>query len=256
MLTDDEVAELAALRARAYGAKADLSDDPAGLARLAALEDKARGVVSDQTPVGSLSEGGTTEPERTTGETDPVEQPSASTVAATAPPKAWPRRMVLAIGIPLFVVVCALAGVGGALIRSSNNPAVPSGLTTLGPQEVASWRTVSGLESWDAGSPRLLADIQGSLVWGGTTAGGTMTCVAVDDENHQVASSCGATEELTNAGVGVGVSMTDGYTGELRTFIARPDGAPVVTYSNEGGHLFDCPACSGDPNPHVTITPP
>jgi hypothetical protein len=300
MLTDDEVAELAALRARAFGPDADLTDDPAGLSRLNELEDRARVPVPDpgavhpvrgeepavppaadhvvSSPATSAAPAvglkAVTAPESST-QTRPSSAPAASAAARSdarassdhasspasagdeaaapsdaeaaadgaSPPVApghrprrgWSRRAVLLVGIPIVAVACAV-GVGvGAVVVSQAAGTTPSPSTTLAAGYVASLRSVSEMHTWDGGSPRLLADLSGTLVWEGTTAAGSVTCVVVDDASQPPLSACEATDALTTGGVGV--SVADPRTNATRTYVAWPHGAPTVTYSSD------------DPNP-------
>jgi hypothetical protein len=254
MLTDDEAAELAALRLRAYGPEADLDDDPEGLARLAALEAKARAapvasVESDAAPV--LAESAGASPADPSGEPaadPPVEDADGAESAvegSVARRRMWSPRAVLAIGIPVLLVASGLAAGVGAMAGSSHAVASPAPKTTLAADYVESWHRVSGLHAWDEGSPRLLADIAGTLVWGGTTATGTMTCIVVEDPVRQAASNCGHTGELTQAGLGVG--LLDPESGEIRTYTAWPNGAPTVTYTTDAGARIQCRDCTAAP---------
>ena len=246
MLTDDEVAELAALRARAYGPDADLTDDPGGLERLNELENRARNPFPDADPLRSPAR----EVSAVPPPADPVApsvhmpaQPAAGMTALPArapsaesrPRRTWSRRAVLLVGIPM-VVVAGAVGVGiGAVAASQSAGPAPAPSTTLAAGYVASLRSVTEMHTWDPGSPRLLADLSGTLVWDGTTASGSVTCVVVDDASQQPLSACEATDALTTGGVGV--SVADPRTNATRTYVAWPHGAPKVTYSSD------------DPNP-------
>lgn len=258
MLTDEEAAELAALRARAYGADADLGDDPRGLSRLDVLEKKAReddGAPTDAA-VDAAAAGEAFEAAVATDAADPVDAVLEAGPAGVPRPirRTWSRRAVLGIGIPAVLLSVGLGAGIGAFVAAQ--PGVPVPQTTLPAQYVAGWQTVSDQYDWDAGSPRLLADIQGTLVWGGETTG-RMTCVIVEDRGRR-SSACTATAALTASGTGI--VITDEGSGVSRTYVAWPNGAPIVTYSTDAGkagHLYDCPACTGSvPNPTVTIPTP
>ncbi|MDL9979430.1 hypothetical protein [Microbacterium candidum] len=267
MLTDDEAAELAALRVRAYGMDADLGDDPTGLARLEVLENKARG--GDERA--SMDAAGPPPPdvdvESRQEAVDTIDAVGATVIDAANPEpvdpprstgRRWSRRAVLGFGIPAVVLALAVGvGIGTSVAAEAGAPAPQA---TIPAQYLASWQAASDHYHWDAGSPRLLADIQGALVWGGGTTG-QMTCVIVDDGGNQ-SSSCDATAALTAAGTGV--VITDEVSGVSRTYVAWPNGAPLVTYSTDGrgaGHLYDCPECTGSAptlglNPNSTVTIP
>lgn len=292
MLTDDEVAELAALRARAFGPDADLTDDAAGLARLAELESRAHAPLSDgetartrgadaapsPLPAESAAPSASTSipdesavspapraasessgqarstPARRASATAPSDAaassdqalPPSSTSAGDAPGPAaprsprsprrtWSRRAVLLVGIPIVAVACAVGAGAGAVAASQTAGTTPSPSTTLAAAYVASLRSVSQTHTWDEGSPRLLGDLDRTLVWGGTTAGGSVTCVVVDNVPGGPISTCQATDALTTSGVGV--SISDPRSEAVRTYVAWPNGSPTLTYSTD------------DPNP-------
>lgn len=266
MLTDDEAAELAALRVRAYGADADLGDDPEGLARLQALEDQARGVVEAHSGEMDADEPTNAEPPVDAAgvaggdpsvRAEPPHPSPEEPVPVSAPRPSWRRRTVLAVGIPLIVVACALTAGVAAGLTSAGDTAWSRGSLPAQYADLAS--NVSQSQNWDTGSLHLLADISGSLVWTGTTANGSMTCIFVVGR-EATSSACGETKGLTTSGIGVG--QADSQSGEFRTYTVWP-GSPFVTYStdrDQSGHLFDCPECTGsnqnlglNPNSSVTI---
>ena len=142
---------------------------------------------------------------------------------------------MLLVGIPVVLVACAVGAGVGVVAASQAAGTTPSPSTTLAARYTASLRSVSEMHTWDEGAPRLLADLSGTLVWDGTTAGGSVTCVVVDDASQQPLSACEATDALT--GDGVGVSVADPRTNATRTYVAWPSGAPLITYSSD------------DPNP-------
>jgi hypothetical protein len=251
MLTDDEVAELTALRARAFGPDADLSDDPRGLARLNELEDRARAPAPDGPAPSEASEQDGSPPAPVPSAAAPVDDPASSdhasapssTAVDEAPPpvvppvwnrRTWSRRAVLLIGIPVVAVACAAAAGVGA-VAASRAVGTPTPSTTLAASYVASLRSVSEMHTWDAGSPRLLGDLDRTLVWEGTTEDGSVTCVVVDNVPGGPISTCQATDALTTGGVGVSVS--DPRSQAVRTYVAWPNGAPRLTYTTD------------DPNP-------
>jgi hypothetical protein len=261
MLTDDEVAELAALRARAYGPEADLIEDPASLARLAELERRAHPDVpvpdaSAIAPAAPASEvpalsdapaaaapGDTplradlrAPSDESASQQASLDDVSDSPVQTNSPRRTWSRRAVMLVGIPVVAVACAVGAAVGAAVAAQTAGITPSPSTTLAARYVSSLRSISEIQTWDAGSPRLLADLNGALMWDGTTAGGLVTClVVVEDASQQPLTDCEATDVLKTSGVGV--SVADERTGTTHTYMAWPKGAPVVMYTMD------------DPNP-------
>ena len=273
MLTDDEAAELAALRARAYGPDADLRDDPVAIARLERLETAARAtsapVEADEADASAQRDAAgaphdTPAPRDTRAPHDtrapasvppvpapgaPASDPAAPRAAAAepgprAPRRNWPLRRVLAVGIPALLVALVA---GWALGSATSASVAPQVSTTLAPKYVESMRFVGALHDWDDGSPRLLADIEGIFVWGGTTASGTMSCVVADDQQDRPG-ACAPTDQLTADGLGV--VDVDPTTGVSRTFVVWPGGAPLVTYSTDAnGSFVDAPCAECEPQP-------
>jgi len=231
MLTDDEAAELAALRARAYGPDADLREDPVAIARLDRLEAAARAGVPQASadPVPEDDSARTDRDARVepAPASDAGLEPHEPVTAADATPRRPRRgRPALLVGAGALIAGIVVGYVAGAASGRVGAASAPSPAPTMGEQYVSSWRAVSERYPWDAGSPRLLADIQGAYVWGGRTAAGTMTCAVVDDGGGLVR-NCAPTESLTVDGVGIGVA---GSAGDYREFMIRPDGDPLVWY--------------------------
>jgi hypothetical protein len=167
---------------------------------------------------------------------EPVPEPPTPAHAEPRPSRrTWTRRAVLLVGIPVVALACAAAAALGAHLNQPSAAKTPTPDTTLAHAYVASLHSVSEMHTWDPGSPRLLGDIDRTLVWEGTTANGSVTCVVVDNVFQGPISTCQATESLTTSGVGV--SVADPRTEAVKTYVAWPDGAPLLMYSTD------------DPNP-------
>ncbi len=116
-------AELRALRARAYGASADIDDDPDAVRRLADLERQARraiddapSVVEDRTPHDSP---GGKEDETPSASPQPVaDQPDAPIVAAS--PGRLARRRLIVAWVLSIVVTATLAVAATILVTGAN----------------------------------------------------------------------------------------------------------------------------------------
>lgn len=117
---DDDVAELALLRRRAYGPDADIDADPAAVARLDELETRVR--------LGFAARAGTPRPESTHGAgavagavgvdvapTGPA--PDAVTAAAAERPRRYGWRIAVACAVAAVAVVAG--------VQAANGPAVP-----------------------------------------------------------------------------------------------------------------------------------
>jgi hypothetical protein len=126
MLSDEESAELADLRRRAWGADADIVDHPAALARLEELEGKTEhpsphSVVERD---GQPGEGSPSVVERARNERDET-RPDEAPVPEPSPRRGGARGVLLVIGVVITVVALA-TGVRSILNPASGPAASPS----------------------------------------------------------------------------------------------------------------------------------
>ena len=114
---DDEVAELAALRRRAYGPDADIDGDPVALARLDELETRVRLGIAP--PVPDVEQAPPVVPDTVAASTEPaaviVNEPDS-------PAPRFGRRTVFVAGIVAVAVVVAVVAAALAVGRPTTAP--------------------------------------------------------------------------------------------------------------------------------------
>jgi hypothetical protein len=176
MLSDEESAELAELRRRAWGEDADIVDDTAALARLEELEGKAEHPSLRFDSLRSLNdprgEGARNEPDDPRGEVSPSVVERASTEPDETRPDAAPgpepsprrgaaRGVLLVIGVAITVVALASG------VRSILNPASPPAAASPRPTfALATPRVLPALECGDGWGPTgSLSTPEGKPVW-------------------------------------------------------------------------------------------
>lgn len=235
MLDAEEVVELRALQARAYGRDGGLTD--AETRRLAELnarragttddETRARPEVGDEAVEEAVSEGRdvTRDDVRTASEWTPTPTPPS----ASARRPRWP---LVAVGLLLVFALGATAG--WALSRPPKND------VDLTPTQ-AEWEQelVDGGE-YDIGSIRAMAVEDGMVVWAATQSKGLRTCLVLGDAQERVP-FCNSTDSVRSQGFDA-VRTVDA-DGELKRQVSArifltPEGAPAVLM---GSFLFAPP---------------
>ena len=185
-MTDEDAAELARLRARAYGA-AGAPLTTAEMKRLRKLEQSLR--PSGERPA---------EPRGSADESMPTE------TATRSSSRGWER--VALIVAALLVPVAALGGfLAAGVVGAPPAPAVAGG-PLLAPGDASSSyedrrAVVLRSQEWDAGRVELLAGARGISVWWGTH--GDDTCVAVDVAQEGTGVACAETEQVRRQGIRV-----------------------------------------------------
>ncbi len=222
-MTDEDVAELARLRARAYGA-GGVPLTAAEMKRLHALEQSLR----------PRDGQGVNAPETL----DPPDGPSGSPIVAR-PSSGWERVAFIAaaalLPIAAFGGFLAAGVVGGA----PQAPAV-AGEPLLAHGDAASSyadrrAVVLRSHEWDDGRVELLAGARGISIWWGTQ--GEDTCVAVDVAQEGTGVACAETDRVRSHGIRVEsdffhvtegesaapgvIDVTDGIA-QRTTFIGNP----------------------------------
>lgn len=161
MLTDDESAELADLRRRAWGTDPDIVDDPVALARLEELESKARPVVEGR----SAMEEPTPEPRPSADDADDAQWPANEGEARDDPGagfdpavKARPRRrhpILIAGGTLALLLIATTVGIFviGRPAPVASPSATPPLASALPPLSCGSGWGADITESTPAGHP-------------------------------------------------------------------------------------------------------
>ncbi|MDL9980190.1 hypothetical protein [Microbacterium candidum] len=269
MLDEEESAELRGLRARAFGADADIQDDPVALARWAELEDRAR-VTAPPAPAASPSAAppaSTAKPPATADEGEitpeaaegPTESGDAAPAAASEHLRphripAWRRRSVLLAALPIVAIVFTVAyllGSSVATVAGGTASPVPRTGTALPP--VLLPLDEDGVRQMYADYPgritlSLVARLDGANLWWVTADGGATTCLAVDTA-YGISSSCAPTSRVVD-GIGVGV---DFGPGQPIAYWVTPGGTPYIEVGSDIDSLA-AEHLSGPP-PSVTPTP-
>lgn len=255
MLDEEERAELRALRARAFGADADIEDDPAALARWEELEGRARqgSDAHSATPAraGDIAHLRPDDPAEDREDTEDA-APAADAVGADAvgadavgpdavgaastvdsalaqPVGAWRRRGVLAVVVPAIAIVFAAAYVLGRVGGTTPSGTAPTSRASVSASRVAL------LPLDEAGVRRMYGDMSGDVelslvarldranLWWVTMDGGATTCLAADT-SHGMSSSCARTSDVTD-GLGVGIDVGPG---EPIAYWVVPGGKPYI----------------------------
>jgi hypothetical protein len=182
-MDDDEAAELARLRERAYGRTPDIAGDTAAVARLRELEERAlRGE-----PAGAVVE------DRAAPVEEPVDaDPDVATAPQAAPHRRAPR-WVLAVGAAVAAVVLVAAAV--AITR-----AVPEDTTRYpGAERVTTLAVIDGGSAQaNASAGRRYADFRGYSVFAFTATSPDrpnaecMSIVSPQESADDSLSTCGA----------------------------------------------------------------
>lgn len=225
----EELAEMRALQARAYGRDGDLSHAEA--ARLRALqtraverrEDRVIGVAEPVAPEPAAA------PEPAVAMTaqtaqDPVDEAPA---AASAPAPRRPRVRWIALAA-VATLLCGV-GLGWLLFGQSRSEAVS--LTS----EQREWQNALLAEAeYDPSSVRALAVEEGVVVWAATKDGGRRTCLILGDGESTVP-NCQLTEAVAGSGM-VGSIIVDADGGSQREVTAQvlfaASGEPAVAVSS------------------------
>lgn len=207
MLDADELAEMRALQARAYGRDGGLSHAEA--ARLRGLQEGAveRGVSSvapesGQTAVDARAAGSITE-SRVTGAVEPAEPASAATSPAVrepvdeAPASAPAPLRPPARWIALAAVAVLLCGVGIGWLLFGQSRAAAVALTA----EQQEWQNALTAEGdYDPSSIRALAVEEGVVVWTATKEERRRTCLILGD-GESTSPICQLTEMVAESGM-------------------------------------------------------
>lgn len=225
----EELAEMRALQARAYGRDGDLSHAEA--ARLRALQ--ARAVERREDRVIGVAEPVAPEPAAApepavamTAQTaqDPVDEAPA---AASAPAPQRPRVRWIALAA-VATLLCGV-GLGWLLFGQSRSEAIT--LTS----EQREWQNALLAEAeYDPSSVRALAVEEGVVVWAATKDGGRRTCLILGDGESTVP-NCQLTEAVAGSGM-VGSIIVDADGGSQREVTAQvlfaTSGEPAVAVSS------------------------
>ena len=202
MLSADESAELRELQAKAYGRDGALSVEE--LARLRELE-PTRSRNSPAVPIAEpveAFEAGAADPPTDSGAGqdsepgfvpgDPSDEPIAERVEASAPAASRPRwALIVAASAALVLGV----GIGWLVFGRDPGPAIP----VTAEQQIRG-EQLAEESNLDPGTIVPMAESSDVLVWMGTRDEGEITCLIIEDGEHDT-TSCAETQSLSDTGL-------------------------------------------------------
>ncbi len=218
MLTDEKAAELADLRARAYGPQGGL--DSAGAARLAALES-------------ALVDSRATHEEASWGVPASSDQPLASPAVSRTKRS---RRPLWVLVATLAVAVAFAAGAVFGTSLSSNGRSPVADPQVGIPQDAAdSFAYIQALRPWDPDSLQFVGSIRNVTVWVGYLRNGRNACAAFYRESDSALGGTQVACEQVDSDAQYPlqlqwVSTIDGLS-ETYSVILRESGETQLTYS-------------------------
>lgn len=177
----DEAHELERLRARAYGPRADIADDPAALARLRELEDRERSRQSEPVPAPTTGVAAHTDAE---ADATDLTVESAAEPALPRPPLLRSRRRVVIAALSVAGAVAVASAVtavavGSTVVDGTSGIARSDSLTPDPGAELGA----SGYLGFDPERTRGFSDYYGLTVFSGVSQidseGNESTCLIV-----------------------------------------------------------------------------